>query len=639
MSGQHTKRPDAAPDPTHLAHVPALDGLRGLAVAAVLLFHGDHLTGGFLGVDLFFVLSGFLITSLLLTEARSGRIDIVRFWSRRARRLLPALAVVLCAVAGYAAIAARPEELSRIRFDGLATAFYFANWRNVFETQSYWDLFIRPSPLAHTWSLAIEEQFYVVWPLLIATLVAWRTRAQRAVAPAVFVLCALLGVVSLAAMLVLYRANDTNRAYFGTDTRAASILVGAGLAAWIAWRGRPRTRAGWRAVHGAALAGVVVLAFAWTHVDGTSATVYRGGFFVCALAATAIIAGTLDSQPTLVNRALQFSPLVGLGIISYGVYLWHWPIFIVLDSARTGISGWPLLGVQVGVTVAIAIASFLVVEHPIRRGALTAVTLRRVTPAVVAVVVVALVATTIRPGSVVPLEDRRPDTPAIALAAAAQAPPTTKRLLIVGNSVGFSLADGFKTLPEEQRPVVFNAAFPSCLFPSGVTRVRNEREEVGRRPLADCAPPWPDDVAQFHPDVSLLILGDFGDGAYEHDGRWLEPCTQDFDNWYRESLRGAVRTLGAPGSRVAISTSAYAYGFFGPSRFAKDDCVNAIDREVAAETPNTVVVDLAAYICPTKDTCRTEQDGIELRPDGIHFVDDSARLIASWMLPQLTAPD
>jgi peptidoglycan/LPS O-acetylase OafA/YrhL len=639
VKGRHAATQSPAPELTNLPHLPALDGLRGLAVAAVLLFHGDHLTGGFLGVDLFFVLSGFLITSLLLAEARSGRIDIVRFWSRRARRLLPALAIVLCAVAGYAALFARPEELSHIRFDGLATAFYFVNWRDVVDTQTYWDLFIRPSPLAHTWSLAIEEQFYVVWPLLIAAVVAWRTRAQRAVAPAVFVLCAVLGVASLAAMLALYRADDTNRVYFGTDTRAASILVGASLAAWLAWRGRPQTSAGWRGVHGAALTGVAVLAYAWTHVDGTSATVYRGGFFVCALAAAAIIAGTLDSRPTLVNRALRFPALVGLGIISYGVYLWHWPIFVVVDSARTGISGWPLLGLRVTMTVGIAIVSYAAIEHPIRRGAFTAATLRRVTPAMAAVVVVTLVASTIRPGSVVPLEDRKPDTPAIALAAAATAPPTAKRLLIVGNSVGFSLADGFKTLPEDQRPVVFNAALPSCVFPSGVTRTRNELEEVWRRRIVDCAPPWADDVTQFQPDVALLVLGDFGDGAYEHDGHWLEPCTNDFDTWYRESLRAAVHTLGAPGNRVAISTSAYAYGVFGPSRFAKDDCVNAIDREVAAESPNTVLVDLATYICPTKDTCRTEQDGIELRPDGIHFLDDSARLIATWMLPQLTKPD
>ncbi|MEY2423816.1 MAG: hypothetical protein QOI95_3883 [Acidimicrobiaceae bacterium] len=636
MVGRHAVKSRPAQRLTSLPHLPALDGLRGLAVAAVLLFHGDHLTGGFLGVDLFFVLSGFLITGLLLAEARSGRIDLVRFWSRRARRLLPALAVVLGAVAVYAVVLARTEELSRIRFDGLATAFYFANWRSVFETQSYWDLFTRPSPLAHTWSLAIEEQFYVVWPLLVAAVVARRTRAKRAVAPAVFTMCIVLGVASLIAMLSLYRTDDTNRVYFGTDTRAASILVGAALAALLAWRGQPQTRRAWQRVHGAALVGVLVLAYSWSRVDGTSSTLYRGGFFVCALAAAAIIAGTMDARPTLVNRVLQLPPLVGLGLISYGVYLWHWPIFVVLDSARTGISGWPLFGLRVVVTIAIALVSYVVIEHPIRRGAFTPATWRRLTPAMATVIVIALLASTIRSDSAVPLAERTPDTPEIALAAAAQAPPSAARLLIVGNSVAFSLADGFKTLPEDERPVVFNAALPACIFPPGVTRIRNDRKEISSRPIYDCTSAWADDVVQFHPDIALLVLGDFGDGAYEHNTQWIEPCTPAFDDWYRDSLRDAVRSLGSPGVRVAISTAAYSSGLFGASRFVKDDCVNAIDREVAAETPNVVLIDLAAYICPTHDNCRTEQDGVALRPDGIHYVDDSARLIAEWMLPQLT---
>jgi hypothetical protein len=266
------------------------------------------------------------------------------------------------------------------------------------------------------------------------------------------------------------------------------------------------------------------------------------------------------------------------------------------------------------------------------------VVLRALVPAVTATVVIALVASTAQTGSVVPLEARKPDTPAVAIAAAAKAPSATQRLLIVGNSVAFSLADGFKALPDDVRPVVFNAAQPSCVFPSGVTRLRDELKQISRRPVYDCTTNWADDVQQFRPDVVLLVLGDFGDGWYEHDGRWIAPCTPEFDDWYRDSLRAAVATLGATGARVALTTAAYAYGVFGGSRFAKDDCVNQIHRDVAAEFPNTVLIDLATYVCPTPDTCRTEQDGVDLRPDGIHYMGDSALIIANWMLPELRPP-
>ena len=169
VSSQATDASDGAP---RLRHEPALDGLRGVAVAGVLLFHGGHLAGGFLGVDAFFVLSGFLITTLLLAEARSrGRIALGAFWGRRARRLLPALVCVLAAVALYAAVWAKPDELATIRGDALATIGYFANWRAIATSRDYWALFRNPSPLDHTWSLAIEEQFYLVWPLLVAVLI------------------------------------------------------------------------------------------------------------------------------------------------------------------------------------------------------------------------------------------------------------------------------------------------------------------------------------------------------------------------------------------------------------------------------------------------------------------------------------
>ena len=314
----------APPERARLQHQPALDGLRGLAVAGVLFFHGGHLQGGFLGVDAFFVLSGFLITSLLLVEASErGRISLGAFWARRARRLLPALACVLGAVALYTWLLARPDELATIRGDAFATIGYFANWRAIFNSRDYWSLFRAPSPLDHTWSLAIEEQFYLAWPLLVAVL-AIGARGRHA-ARRVLVTSVALALGSLAWMLVIFDPTNPSRAYFGTDTRVASILVGAALAAWLRLRGPTRSGAVRGALELSAIGALVLLTLAWTRLSGSSTTLYRGGLFLCALSAACVIAAAVHPRRGPVNHLFSFRPLRALGLISYGVYLWHWP--------------------------------------------------------------------------------------------------------------------------------------------------------------------------------------------------------------------------------------------------------------------------------------------------------------------------
>ena len=217
-----------------MPHVRALDGLRAVAVVAVLIFHAnsDWLPGGFLGVDVFFVLSGYLITSLLLEEwRREGRIDLPAFWRRRARRLLPELAVVLSACLLYCVIFL-PDEVMRLRSDVLAAAFYAMNWRLVFEHQPYFESFGRPSLLQHLWSLAVEEQFYLAWPPLFALSIRW-------LRPRGLVVVAITGALASALLMaVLYDpAQATSRLYYGTDTHASGVLVGAALAfVWAPWR-------------------------------------------------------------------------------------------------------------------------------------------------------------------------------------------------------------------------------------------------------------------------------------------------------------------------------------------------------------------------------------------------------------------
>src|SRR3954471_21397865 len=222
-----------------LGYVPGLDGLRGIAVIAVLLFHGGvtWAKGGFLGVDVFFVLSGFLITSLLLDERwKTGTVKLSRFWARRARRLLPALLILLAAMAAYATWVPMQSPLGDLRRDVLATLAYVSNWHFIIDGGSYFARNAPPSPLRHTWSLAIEEQFYVLWPLLFIAVARGRHRLTK--------LAVLIGVgiaASIAAMAYLFHPGaDSSRVYYGTDTRAHVILIGCGLAVLLSAVARQR---------------------------------------------------------------------------------------------------------------------------------------------------------------------------------------------------------------------------------------------------------------------------------------------------------------------------------------------------------------------------------------------------------------
>jgi peptidoglycan/LPS O-acetylase OafA/YrhL len=624
-AGAHGERRSAIP------HVAALDGARGAAVAAVLVFHGGHLLGGYLGVDFFFTLSGFLITSLLLAEsARTGGVGLGGFWARRARRLLPALAVLMLGVALFCVTIATPAQLTQIRGDALATLAYGANWREVYARQDYWSIFAAPSPLNHTWSLAIEEQFYVIWPLVFVGLLAW---FKRGAAKAVLATSLALAAVSSVLMFTLYDPASSARVYFGTDTRAAAILFGAALAAALAVRGAVSSRRGRVALETVGLSGAAVLAIAWTHLDGQSSTLYRGGFLLCGLAATAVIAAAVHPQPGLVSRVLSFKPLCLLGIISYGVYLYHWPLDIVLDQQRVGLRGWPLFLVQTAVTLALAVVSYRYIEQPVRRGALSSVQWPRYVPAIAIALVFLLVVTTNGASPPARAALTGPEALAAATRERQSAPPGSQRIMVVGNSVADSLGEAFNGIVTDPPLVVFNAGLDGCNFPPAI-KAPPLITAHGPLDWPPCHPQWEAGVVErFRPTVVFWVVSDLVNRGLSYRGRTVSPCTAPFDALYRHSLRDEVARLGAQGARVIITTEAY--DGRSSATTADDravDCDNAIRRDVAART-HSQLIDLFGYICPG-GRCVVTQNGVTLRPDGVHYTGSGGATVAQWLIDQ-----
>jgi peptidoglycan/LPS O-acetylase OafA/YrhL/CubicO group peptidase (beta-lactamase class C family) len=353
----------------HLNYLPGLNGLRALAVIAVLLYHADlGIYGGYLGVESFFALSGYLITTLLLLDIHNhGRVRLQAFWLRRARRLLPALFVLIASALAIAAVLL-PKEFASLTRDGLAAIAYVTNWFLIASGRSYFDAAERPPLLQHLWSLAIEEQFYLVWPLLFAASMRF-VRARGTL-----VLTLLLALGSAALMWSLYDPGaDPSRIYYGTDTRAAGLLIGAALA--FVWR-PGQLPASTRRGAGIALDAIGLLALggllaAYALLHEQHPSLYRGGFQLVALGTAVIVAAAVHPQARLLPWLLELPPLRWIGVRSYGIYLWHWLIFMV---TRPGVDvpgeDWQVQLLRFALTLALAGLSYTFVELPIRAGAL-----------------------------------------------------------------------------------------------------------------------------------------------------------------------------------------------------------------------------------------------------------------------------
>jgi len=351
-----------------IGYMPGLDGLRALAVFAVIAYH-LNLTwapGGLLGVSLFFVLSGYLITNILLTQwERSGSIDLKDFWLRRARRLLPALFVMLAGVMSWVTFCA-PERLAALKQEVLTAVLYTSNWYLILHHVSYFERFGPPSPLGHLWSLAVEEQFYIIWPLLLGLGLRYLTQRKWIIGGTVAI-----ALTSVAAMALIYiPGHDPSRVYYGTDTRAFALLVGAVLA--MVWPSGQMTAdlSGKKrlALDAAGSMGLLIVLLMIGKTNQYQTFLYQGGLLLYCVAAACVVAA-LTQPASYLGRLFGWGPLRWLGECSYGIYLWHYPV-ILLTSSVVNTEGSDLSRMlwQITVSIILAALSRYLIEEPIRYG-------------------------------------------------------------------------------------------------------------------------------------------------------------------------------------------------------------------------------------------------------------------------------
>lgn len=652
------------PSPARFGHRPALDALRGLAVLIVVAFHSElgFAKGGYLGVSTFFTLSGFLITTLVLVEhSGRGRVDLRAFWRRRFRRLLPAAVVAIALVVALVAVIGDPSTKASIGGDAASSVFYIANWHLLWSGTSYAQLFTSPSPLLHMWSLAVEEQFYVIFPLVVALLIGWRwgrrtTDARLSLRARLGIFAGITVVLSAVEPALFHFGLD--RTYYGTDTRAAEIAVGILLAVLVfptvagASADRSVGRTGRRVLAVISSVAFVAMAAAWASIPETSPLWRDGGFVLYALgSATLVAAGVYVVGP--VARLAWLSPLVRLGVISYAVYLVHWPILWLIDIE----TNWsPLLRFVVALAASVAVAevSLRLLERPIRRtGRVAGV------PALAVLPVVALIAVA---GGV--LVTRSAPPPAIDYASAADsvnaAPPTTQSQVTVpgettttgprelqvaffGDSTALMTAAGFKTAAESD-PRVGEVPGKTRLGCGVVLAERAKGVDGTVGPIAEVCNHWPEEwaaqIAANRPDVAVVMAGPWETFDFQFAGvdGWHHLGDPVADEQARALLQQAVDELSADGARVALVTTSHVDRRKpGPGPCACPDRLdrwNELLREVADANPDKAsIIDLEGWLT----SVGTVEDE-HLRLDGVHFSEATAAEVSQrWLIDQVLA--
>ena len=699
----------------------ALDGVRALAVVGVVLYHCGvkWVPGGLLGVDVFFVLSGFLITSLLLREVSGGaRISLGAFWVRRARRLLPALLLVLLAVLLWAAL--DPSlDIHSVRLDVASALGYVANWRFAFSGQGYFAASSTPSPVLHLWSLGVEEQFYLFWPLLVAGVVAfsrWLGRRRRLSGldadaaedrasrlpgsgrKAVFWLAA-VGTAASTGWLVYgaLHGTDPSRLYYGTDTRALALLTGAMLAACLPLPKSPslvRPRISvvrwWSLVGALALSGLIYI---FLIVGGQDRVLYRGGFLGVAVVVAILLAALVKAPRGPIARLLSLPPLVHLGRISYGLYLWHWPVILFATAARTGLHGGNLLAFRLVASLTLAELSYGLVERPILSGTIparrlaiaglvavvgfvgvagpwsavaragadngasvaskldslaqaqerdsSALTKKRVTaikasPTPVATAPVATPTNGPATGS----SDGQKLPGGVPPAVPNPVPAEPVNAVLFGDSTAWTAALALQGLGAAWKVNLINASHIGCGIAPGVGAGDGDQAPVKYGECWTWPQEWQQTVQVQKPDISLVVLGHWETVNRKVGNVVMHIGQPVYDNLLKAEFEKVVSVLGSAGGKVALATAPC---YLRPERpdgtyWPQDDCTrvqdfNKIVWQVAAEHPsNVVVLDLYQFFSPD-GKWHLDINGHQVRDrDGIHFNINGGQYLAPVFL-------
>jgi len=647
-------------DQQQMGYEPSLDGIRAFSVIAVMLYHANiaWLPGGFLGVEVFFVVSGFLITSLLIEERESTQhIDLKQFWIRRARRLLPALVVMLAATAVCVAFYAT-DSAPDFRRDVLPSLGYFSNWWQIFAVDTPYFAASSLPVLRHLWSLAVEEQWYLIWPLLFAFVFGAKWMRPK-ISGALLVVCSAAIMTMTALRFVQDDETRTNFLYLSTLTRSSGLLLGAAVAMlWRPWRKNSLPR-WWRSsvADAFAVASIAVIGVLMATVHVADARLYQGGLAVTTIASAVIIAVVMRPNGLFVKKFFSQELFVEIGRRSYGLYLWHWPIFVVVHARDSG----NRLAVALALTVIINEFVYQYVEIPTRQGALgnwwhnrpqLSAVHRRLPVLIAAVVVASLGITGVK---VVGIEARDlaidtstanvifsvPTTVASASSLPAASTTSTtiaklpRKLVIVGDSQAHSLAIN-KPSGIEKTFVIADGSIDGCgIYDRGVG-IGGTNGNF-RRNFANCVgfeKSWAKSATKAKADVALVVIGAWEVLDLKINGFTFALNSSPADTIFRTQMKRGIDALRATGATVALLEVACmrpvdSKGGPVPALPQRGDDtrtshLNDLLREIAAPEDDGVF-----FVSGPKEWCSDQKISTSLsyRWDGVHAYKPGAKLI------------